>query len=516
MGHAELLRETLRLHLADGVGALTFRRLVEAFGSPREVLKAPRSALRRVQGVGEKTCRAIEAVPEEMIDAELAEADARGARILLPADAEYPAALRRDGVIDARKDRFSEENRKPLAEHVADYVAHCQHAGHAGKHIAEKRRNLGRMLDGTGATRLSELTADVLEGHLRTLRDRGLSARTVNFARQIAVAFVNWCKQTGRAEANPLAVVAKLDERKDRRRMRRPLTDDELARLLAVAEPAGRKAWYMAAALAGLRKGDLRRLTWGDVDFDAGTITIRDGKAKRTDVIPLHAQLAGELKRRLAEHPALPTARVFPETVTDQTRLRDFLGARLARREVVTDANGQPVMIGKGKWRRPKTRIVTEDEQGRVIDLHAMRTTLGTNLARAGVAPQIAQQIMRHSDYRTTQKHYTVLGVTDTAKAMERVPRIDRPQREAATGTMDTRPQQRAQQFPRQLGRETGQSGAKRRTDSDGGHANGGVRQALQRPKESGTLRPNATSRSEAGEEIRTPDVQLGKLAFCH
>src|SRR5262245_56057002 len=43
---------------------------------------------------------------------------------------------------------------------------------------------------------------------------------------------------------------------------------------------------------------------------------------------------------------------------------------------------------------------------------------LATNLARAGVAPQIAQRIMRHSDYRTTLKHYTVLGLRDTAAAI--------------------------------------------------------------------------------------------------
>jgi len=98
------------------------------------------------------------------------------------------AALRRDGVIDARKDRFSEENRKPLAEHVADYIAHCRHAGHAAKHVDEKVRHLARLLDGTEATRLSELTADLLEGHLRTMRDDGLSARTANFRRQIAAA----------------------------------------------------------------------------------------------------------------------------------------------------------------------------------------------------------------------------------------------------------------------------------------------------------------------------------------
>jgi hypothetical protein len=59
-----------------------------------------------------------------------------------------------------------------------------------------------------------------------------------------------------------------------------------------------------------------------------------------------------------------------------------------------------------------------------VIDLHALRTTLGTQLARAGVAPQIAQRIMRHSDYKTTLTHYTVLGLTDTSRAVEALPAI--------------------------------------------------------------------------------------------
>jgi hypothetical protein len=85
------------------------------------------------------------------------------------ADSKYVAdtALRKEGVIDPGMDRFAVENRRPLAEHVADYLAHCPRAGQAEKHIAEKVRHLGRMLAGTGATRLSELTADILEGWLR-------------------------------------------------------------------------------------------------------------------------------------------------------------------------------------------------------------------------------------------------------------------------------------------------------------------------------------------------------------
>lgn len=84
-------------------------------------------------------------------------------------------------------------------------------------------------------------------------------------------------------------------------------------------------------------------------------------------------------------------------------------------------------------------RIVTEDAEGRSIDLHSLRTTLGTALARAGVAPQAAQRIMRHSDYKTTLKSDTVLGLYDTAAAMDRLPGIAR-EREAAapTGTTDS------------------------------------------------------------------------------
>ncbi len=162
---------------------------------------------------------------------------------------------------------------------------------------------------------------------------------------------------------------------------------------------------------------------------------------------------------------------MFPQTVTDVTRQKDFLRAGIAREEVVTDKAGEPVMIGKGKRRRPKTRIVCEDADGRVIDLHAMRTTLGTNLARAGVAPQLAQRIMRHSDYRTTLKYYTVLGLTDTAKAIESLPTIDTPTTQSAKviGTHDATagddPQQHPRQQSQQRARETARPSAATRDE---------------------------------------------------
>jgi integrase len=216
------------------------------------------------------------------------------------------AALRREGIIDPAKDRFATENRKPIGEHVEAYIAHCKCAGQTKRHVGQKAAHLARLVERTGVARLDELHADALESHLSAMREQGLSARSVNYVRAIAVSFFAWCTRTGRSEANPLRAVAKLDESRDRRRVRRPLTADELARLVAVGRERGREAWYLGAALAGLRKGDLQRLTWADVDFQAGTITIRGGKAKRVDTIPMHAQLAECLRARRSESLALP------------------------------------------------------------------------------------------------------------------------------------------------------------------------------------------------------------------
>ncbi len=429
------------------------------------------------------------------------------------------SALRRDGVVNPAMDRFAEADRLPLSQHIEEYLEHCRRVGQAPKAIAEKVRHLHAMLDGTGATRLADLTPDALERHLWQMQQAGKAARTVNFARQIAVAFASWAKKTGRLESNPLGVVPKLDENADRRRVRRPLSDEELVKLLDVAAPRGRRAWYLTAALAGLRLGDLRRLTWGAIDFVAGTITISDGKAKRVDVLPLHPQLAAELKARRDAMPALPMAKVFSEVVTNITVQKDLLRAGLARREVVTGADGKPVMIGKGKRQRPKTRIITEDDQGRVIDLHALRTTLGTNLAKAGIAPQLAQRIMRHSDYRTTLKHYTVLGVADTAKAIGQLPDIEwAAQAIAATagGGDCSDSSQPTHLKSQQLRHETRRDNAKRSGGADGSSSVGERRKPFENGGKSDLQRPDAKPCVKAGDRIRTGDVQLGKLAFYH
>ena len=171
------------------------------------------------------------------------------------------------------------------------------------------------------------------------------------------------------------------------------MTEKEIGNLLAVGEKRGRKLWYLSALYGGLRLSELKRLQWSDVDLDRGTLTVRKGKAKRIDEIPLHPVLRDELARERPSH-VLPSARVFATVPTNDTRQKDYKRAGIAE----------------------------QDESGRWADLHSLRVTLGTMLARQGVPPQVAKKIMRHSRYSTTLAFYTHLSLDDTSAAMAGLP----------------------------------------------------------------------------------------------
>ena len=63
------------------------------------------------------------------------------------------------------------------------------------------------------------------------------------------------------------------------------------------------------------------------------------------------------------------------------------------------------------------------DNAGRFLDFHSLRHTFGTNLARAGVAPKVAQELMRHSDVNLTLGIYSHVGISDLAGAVEKLPK---------------------------------------------------------------------------------------------
>jgi hypothetical protein len=89
------LEALVALNMLPRIGPVRVRRLLEAFGDPSAILKAPEELLKRVDGIGQETAGIIRAWQDHADPvAEIREAKERGISIVTQNDADYPAPLR--------------------------------------------------------------------------------------------------------------------------------------------------------------------------------------------------------------------------------------------------------------------------------------------------------------------------------------------------------------------------------------------------------------------------------------
>lgn len=257
--------------------------------------------------------------------------------------------------------------------------AHVQHTAKRVRDVA------GR------STTLSDLTPARIRRSLSRLgTSRKLTAKTINGYRTATSGFFGWLVQEGRWPTNPVAQVKRVRETEPARQ-RRAYSREELERLFA-AVPHERATCYRVAATTGLRRGELRALTWADLDLGAATVRVRasTSKNRKTMYLPLPERTVAELRRFKGRgKPEGPIFSFIPST----KRLKKDLAA---------------------------ADVDFETPDG-VADFHALRVTYATMLARAGVSLVQAQKLMRHSDPKLTANIYTRLQLDDAHAAVARM-----------------------------------------------------------------------------------------------
>jgi len=170
---------------------------------------------------------------------------------------------------------------------------------------------------------------------------------------------------------------------------------------------------YMLAVWTGLRRNEIRQLTWGDIHLDTipGHIMLRarTTKSKRADSLPIHEQLADELR-------AWRPRNVSPnDCVVSTVPHMKTLRADLA-------------LAG----------IAYKDIAGRYVDFHSLRVSLSTMLAAHKVSPRAAQALMRHTDPRLTAAVYTDERLLPLAAELQNVPAIPLKTEGGAIGLLAT------------------------------------------------------------------------------
>ncbi len=333
-------------------------------------------------------------------------------------------------------DRQAMASTRPLKNHLADYkqalldgVASSRLKGPATEqHTELVSKRIDTLLDGIGATHLTDVTPELVGRYLAERRARGLSVQSSNHYVRAAKAFFAWLVRAKRATTNPLTElgVAQVTY-KARKHIRRALEPEEAARLLDATlngpernvMPALARYWlYRLALETGLRSSELRALTRANAELSGEEPFVwlagDDTKNRKPAELPLRPETAAELAVYIRDK--LPSARLFPN-MPAISHVSHMLRADLAAAE-----------------------IPYETDSGR-LDFHALRVSALSWLANAGTPLKVLQDFARHSTPTLTMNVYARTLRGSLAEAAARLPELGQGfEATRATGTFDAQP----------------------------------------------------------------------------
>jgi integrase len=241
-----------------------------------------------------------------------------------------------------------------------------------------------------GTRTLERIGRREIEAFIAHMTRSGRAAKTTLNALGVLNSIFEYARREEWVQSNPCTLVDKprapdgdpdirFLEPEEVEALLRGAPDDDLGRV--------ERRMYLAAAMTGIRQGELLALRWQDIDWPAQRVRIRRSfvrgefgtpKSKRSSrSVPLADRLAGELDRLHQETPYrhdhdLVFAHPHTGKPIDRSRLLKRFKAALQRGGV------------------------------RPVRFHDLRHTFGTRMAAQGVPMRALQEMMGHRDFKTT------------------------------------------------------------------------------------------------------------------
>jgi len=153
------------------------------------------------------------------------------------------------------------------------------------------------------------------------------------------------------------------------------LTNDQLTRLLEVLEKwpfRDSVAFIKFALFTGLRRGELFKLTWDDIDFERSLVRLRDPKGGKTENIPVSQEALGVLRDL-----EVTSSYVFP------------------------GKDGKQRTNFNGPWSRIRKAAGLPEN----FRFHGLRHHFASTLVSAGYDLLVVQKLLTHKDSKTTQRY---------------------------------------------------------------------------------------------------------------
>ena len=280
-------------------------------------------------------------------------------------------------------------------------------SGNTTEHVNKTEQRILRLCNETKIDTIAKIRRETIERWIASeIQKKILSPSSINHYITAIKSFVKYVVDIELLPSNPLKSIRKINEAVGQRKIRRAMTDEEVERLLQAAETRQcrskekaneRSLVYRLLLGTGLRSTELSLLTPSQIDFTRNRLTIEAAKTKnkKADVLPIRADLVLSVKKWVETHGIKPQERIFHYNM-DSIRRSLYQDLRVAGIERV-------------------------GSDGRSIDVHSLRKTFGTMLARAGVPLTTVQRLMRHSTPLLTAKLYIDVDPLDMTQALDKL-----------------------------------------------------------------------------------------------
>lgn len=325
---------------------------------------------------------------------------------------EQEARLEREGLVEPGARRRRQYSAVTLAAHVEAWRDDLIARGRPARYAKWRSGAVSRVFALAGQKTIDGYSPEAIARAADGLKAEGLSACSVNFHLGSVRSFYLWLQDTGRIREQPIGIrrMPRRNVEADRRRVRRALTRDEFARLVAAAEaggasikwmqPSGPQAMnvpgpdraflYRLAVGTGFRANELRSLRPSSfrLDGDQPAIHLAAKNAKNGKAVeqPISRDLAARCRDWLASGRPLPRVPVH----TARMLAHDLEAAGIA-----------------------------EKTEAGVVDFHSLRATYITWLAESGVDVATLRELARHHDVNLTIGIYTHVRGETKRRAVE-------------------------------------------------------------------------------------------------
>jgi len=174
---------------------------------------------------------------------------------------------------EADKRAFVEPSKELLQDYLSRWLERKEREGAKAATIASYGTAINlHIIPALGSVPLAHLSPAMIQRFLDKLIQDGRGSRTVAYSRTVLRIALQDAVRLGTIGVNPCDRVR--PPKQERRRVE-AFSQEQLERLFRAAAGSRIENLLIFAAYSGLRRGEILALTWNDVDFKKGTVSVR-------------------------------------------------------------------------------------------------------------------------------------------------------------------------------------------------------------------------------------------------